>query len=78
VLADAHATSTKDGFVAKLSLAQAAALTELIVAEQSCCSFLQFVVTFTSTHVQLTVAGPADAQPLIAELLSVAAKESHE
>ncbi|MBJ7384883.1 MAG: MerR family transcriptional regulator [Mycolicibacterium sp.] len=76
VLADARATPTDDGFVATLSLAQAAALTELIVAEQFCCSFLEFVVAFTSTHVQLTVAGPADAQSLIAEFLGVAAKES--
>ena len=78
LLTDAEVTPTADGFSANLPLTEAAALTDVIVAEQSCCSFLQFTVTFISTHVLLTVAGPADAQPLIAELSSVAANEIHE
>ncbi len=77
LLVEAHVAPTADGFVATLALAQAAALTDVIVAEQSCCSFLQFTVTFTSTDVCLTVAGHADAQSLIAELSRLAAKESH-
>lgn len=77
LLAHAQVAPTGDGIVATLPLGQAAALTDVIVAEQSCCSFLQFTVTFTSTHVRLTVAGPADAQSLIAELSRVAAKEAH-
>lgn len=76
MLADTRVTPTADGFVATLALAQAAALTDAIVAEQSCCSFLQFTVTFMSTHIELSVAGPADAQSLIADLSGGATKES--
>lgn len=75
LLADAHVITTADGFVTTLSLAQASTLTDLIVAEQSCCSFLQCTATFTGTDVRLTITGPTNAQPLIAELSSATAKE---
>lgn len=75
LLADAHVAPIADGFVANLALAHASALTSLIVAEQSCCSFLRFTVMFTSTDARVTVTGPADAQPLIAALSSPAAQE---
>lgn len=77
LLADVHVAPIADGFVATLPLAHASALTDLIVAEQSCCSFLKFTVTFTSTDARVTVTGPADAQPLIATLSSTATKELH-
>lgn len=50
------------------NIARAPALTELILAEQSCCGFLNFSLTFTGPTIALTVTGPEHAQPLIAEL----------
>ncbi|OPX08310.1 hypothetical protein B1790_19555 [Mycobacterium sp. AT1] len=75
LLAHAHVAPIADGFVATLPLAHASALTDLIVAEQSCCSFLRFTVTFPGTDARVTVTGPADAQPLIAALSSPAIQE---
>jgi MerR family transcriptional regulator, copper efflux regulator len=77
LLADAHVAPIADGFVATLRLVHASALTDLIVAEQSCCPFLQFTVTFTGTDARVTVTGPDDAQSLIAALASTAIKELH-
>jgi hypothetical protein len=77
LLADAQVTPTTDGFVATLPIGQASALTVLIVAERSCCSFLSFAITFKGTDLQLTVTGSIDAQPLIAELARLPAEELH-
>lgn len=77
LLADAQVAYTADGFIATLAIDQAPAMTDLIVAERSCCSFLQFTATFTGANVRLTVTGPADTQPLIVELSTVVEKERH-
>jgi MerR family transcriptional regulator, copper efflux regulator len=47
---------------------RAPALTELVLAEQSCCDFLNFSLTFDSPTISLTVTGPEHAQLLIAQL----------
>jgi MerR family transcriptional regulator, copper efflux regulator len=39
---------------------------ELVLAEQSCCEFLNFSLTFDGPTISLTVTGPAHAQTLIA------------
>ncbi|GLP84113.1 MerR family transcriptional regulator [Mycobacterium antarcticum] len=75
LLAEARVTPTANGFVACLAMEHASALTGLIVTEQSCCSFLQFTVTFTGVDVQVSVAGLADAQPVIADLAGLPAQE---
>jgi DNA-binding transcriptional MerR regulator len=46
----------------------AARLARLAAAEQSCCSFLQFSVTFTPTALAMTVDAPPSARPILADL----------
>jgi hypothetical protein len=47
---------------------RAPALTELVLAEQSCCGLLNFSLTFDGRTISLTVTGPEQAQLLIAQL----------
>lgn len=49
------------------------ALVQLAVAEQNCCRFLRFGVTFDGRDVALDITGPPDAQPVIDALLGPAA-----
>lgn len=47
---------------------RAPGLTELGLAEQSCCDFLNFGLPFDGPTIALTVTGPEHAQLLIAQL----------
>jgi hypothetical protein len=45
-------------------------LREVIAAEADCCSFLRFELDRDGETLRLNVTGPADAQPIIAELFA--------
>jgi hypothetical protein len=45
-------------------------LRELIAAEAQCCAFLRMELTTEADTLILEVTGPADAQPIIAELFA--------
>jgi hypothetical protein len=45
-------------------------LRELIAAEAQCCAFLRMELTAEADALVLDVTGPADAQPIIAELFA--------
>jgi hypothetical protein len=45
-------------------------LRDMIAAEASCCPFLRFELHHDADALRLDVTGPADAQPIIAELFT--------
>ena len=45
-------------------------LRDVIAAEADCCSFLRFALDRDGETLRLNVTGPADAQPIIAELFA--------
>ena len=45
-------------------------LREMVAAEADCCSFLRFDLVRDDQALRLDVTGPADAQPIIAELFA--------
>lgn len=47
---------------------RAGRVAELVVAEQRCCPFFAFELTFSGPHIALTVHAPAGAEPLVAAL----------
>jgi hypothetical protein len=44
------------------------ALADLVAREQSCCSFLSFVIALTPAGTHLDISGPAEALPMIEAL----------
>jgi MerR family transcriptional regulator, copper efflux regulator len=74
------ASVTRDGLLAKLTFAadRAGEAAALVVAEQACCSFLGFSLTFAGSSVILTVRAPnADALPFVDALLGLAEGGEH-
>jgi hypothetical protein len=69
LLADADREEPRGGGVTvRLPAVHAGRLAELVVAEQECCPFLDFVLTFDGSHVAVTVRAPEGAEPLVAAL----------
>ena len=71
LLADADADREElrgGGVTVRLPAVHAARLAELVVAEQECCPFLGFGLTFDGSHVALTVRAPEGVEPLVAAL----------
>lgn len=68
LLEDCRREPAISGMRATLPADRAPALTELVLAEQSCCGFLNFSLTFDGPTISLTVTGPEHAQSLIAQL----------
>lgn len=69
LLSDADRKPLPDGGVTvRLPAVRAGRLAELVVAEQRCCPFLTFELTFSGEHVALTVHAPEGAEPLVATL----------
>jgi len=66
---------TPDGVRARFPLdAQVAGeLARLASAEQGCCAFLRFNLSFTPTTLVMTVTAPPEAQPILADLFGVPA-----
>ncbi|WP_433292337.1 MerR family transcriptional regulator [Pseudonocardia sp. CA-142604] len=56
------------GRAARLPAERAAALAQLIVAEQQCCPFFSFRLTFAGAHIELVAHAPGGAEPLVAGL----------
>lgn len=75
LLRAAQRRPTHDGMHITLGLDRVGALTALITAEQTCCSFLGFTLRFTSNTVEMTVTGPPEVHPLITDLTSTATLE---
>ena len=56
------------GRAARLPADRAATLAQLIVAEQQCCPFFSFRLTFAGAHIELVAQAPEGAEPLVAAL----------
>ncbi|GAA1167812.1 MerR family transcriptional regulator [Pseudonocardia alaniniphila] len=56
------------GRAARLPAERAAALAQLIVAEQQCCPFFSFRLTFAGAHIEQVARAPEGAEPLVAAL----------
>ena len=55
-----------------LTAERAPGLTALIVAEQACCSFLDFTpLRFAGATVVMTLTAPNDAQEIVSDLIAV-------
>ena len=72
LLGDAPPTIVPDGITVHLDTAQAGELAGLVAAEQQCCPFLTFTMTFTAGHIELTARAPQAARPLLDDLFGVA------
>jgi MerR family transcriptional regulator, copper efflux regulator len=71
LLADAVREPLPDGGITvRLPADRAGQVAELVVAEQQCCPFFAFGLTFRGPHVALTAHAPAGAEPLVAVLWS--------
>jgi DNA-binding transcriptional MerR regulator len=56
------------GRAARLPAGRAVALAQLIVAEQQCCPFFSFRLTFAGAHIELVAHAPEGAEPLVTAL----------
>lgn len=74
VLARADRRDAIDGGVrVALPISLAATVADLAAAEQQCCPFLTFTLTFTGSALELTVRAPEAAAGLLAELFGLPA-----
>jgi MerR family transcriptional regulator, copper efflux regulator len=79
LLADADREPLRDGEVTvRLPAVRVGQLAELVVAEQECCPFFNFELTFRGAHVALTVRVPEGAELLVAALLCTEPVEAEE
>ncbi|MDN5749574.1 MAG: MerR family transcriptional regulator [Pseudonocardia sp.] len=79
LLADAVREPMPDGGVSvRLPAARAGRLAELVVAEQRCCPFITFELTFSGTHIALTAHAPEGAEPLVAVLFDTGPADAEE
>ncbi|MCX6464015.1 MAG: MerR family transcriptional regulator [Pseudonocardiales bacterium] len=56
------------GVTVRLPADRAGRVAELVVAEQQCCPFFAFELTFSGPHVALTAHAPTGAEPIVALL----------
>ncbi|WP_188943272.1 MerR family transcriptional regulator [Nakamurella endophytica] len=68
-LADVPWTATPTGAVLQVPADRTAALASLIVAEQQCCPFLSFRLTFTGPTTQLEITAPEHARTAVLDLV---------
>lgn len=79
LLGDAVREPVPDGGVTvRLPADRAGRAAELVVAEQRCCPFFAFKLTFSGPHVALTARAPAGAEPLVALLWGIEPAEVSE
>lgn len=64
------------GYAAQLPVELAEDATRLVVAEQRCCPFLSFQLTFAGSGIELTAHAPEGAEALVAALFTSDAGES--
>lgn len=58
------------GVTVQLPVARAGELVDLVVAEQECCPFFDFQLTFAAAHVELTAHAPDTAEHLVDALFA--------
>ncbi|QJY47810.1 MerR family transcriptional regulator [Pseudonocardia broussonetiae] len=76
LLAAADREELRDGGIAvRLPAVDAGRLAELVVAEQQCCPFFTFELTFIGATVVLTAHAPEGAEPLVAALFTAESEE---
>jgi MerR family copper efflux transcriptional regulator len=79
LLGDAPRTPARGGGITvRLPASHAAALADLAVAEQLCCPFFSFRLTFSGAYVELSAHAPDVAEPLVDALFGVTARNPQE
>lgn len=68
ILSGGTRVEVSGGAEVQVSRQRAPELAALALAEQTCCSFLNFTLRFENSNVVLTVTGPAEAQRIVTDL----------